>query len=388
MILSNKDVISDIQKLAKIGYWVYDFTTDKFDYSKELLNLFIGEECGENVEINDFLNIVHEGDRERVISLVFENKKAKVLKYNFQFRIKSTCQEYKYVRFDVFTKLNKGGDVTFLQGIVQDITELYKSQLELKINQERIDFAINAVGMGIWELSSNKKDLFWSDEAYCIFGYEPHTSSMNPEIVISHIFKSDQENLEAYFKSLRDGQVHSFTYRILSNDGRVKHIKDTAYCKKDEDGNIVNYVGYIQDITEQKLKEIKIVDRLEHLKFVAELAKLGYWEYFVDTQKLLVHELYSDSLDKKALGRNPSINDFLKLLEKDEKQKVITTVRTMSKTGEDTELIICLKKASGDVWLLIKGTCYYSNNHLLKIYGCIQDITERYFINKNLVLAK
>ena len=71
---------------------------------------------------------------------------------------------------------------------------------------------------------------------------------------------------------------------FAANDGFVKYIKDTSKCKKDSEGNILSYVGHIQDITEIKLKEREIIDSRERLRTAAELAKLGYWEYFVDTQ--------------------------------------------------------------------------------------------------------
>lgn len=640
--MSNADAISEIQKLAKIGYWTYDFKTAKFNYSRELMNLCLEEEYDANFNIEDFFNIVHEDDRGRVMTFIEESLDSERANNNIDFRINSSQKKYKYVKLVISKILDHDGNVSNLQGIVQEITELYESQKFLKINQDRIDFAIDTVGMGIWEwdiknditivspniykianlpdgyiinqkmwnaqileadrekvmnavyacvngeslkyncdyrykkpngeiiwLSStgaavsrdannvatnmigiifdvtkrklaeekliesenrlkvaqhltklgnwevnlednsvfwsdelyiiyglnkkihkpsldlllkhvykddlgclkenlqllynggkyiivykintedgklkyieeiayslrnssgkivkyigtiqditesklaeekirlseerlseaqriakignweaipSKKTFYWSDEAYRIFGYEVNEVEVSQEVIFSHMFKADQEKIAQYIESLKDGNVHSITYRILANDGKVKYIKDTSYCKKD--GNLLTYVGNIQDVTELELKQLEVVDSRERLKFAAGLAKLGYWEYYVDTQKLLVHELYSDSLDITVLGKNPTINDFLRLLEKEEKEKVVTAIRTMIKNGSDMEITICLKKSLGEVWLFIKGSCYYSNNNLLKLYGYLQDVTESHSINQDLIIAK
>jgi len=645
MIVSDRDTISEIQKLAKIGYWTYDFVSKKFQYSKELMDLCISETYIDGLELEDFFNLVDEDDIEKVKRIIRENKGLKTLNYEFEFKIKSsTCQD-KYAKVVVSKRLDETRKrIVIIQGILQDITELKKSQIELKKNKERLDFAIDTVGMGIWEwdikndisivspniykiadlpsdynisqkswssrihendrdrvrrsvfscvsgdsttydcdyrfvkpngdiiwvnsvgaavnratdntavrmigilfditerklavenlkisegrlmdaqrltklgnweVDLNSNTVYWSEEIYRIHGYKPgevqptselflshihpddlqyvkseistlsetgsyiivtrinthdgklkyieelaysvkdkegniikivgttqditesklaeqkiresemilketqkaakigswqldvesnridaseefyrlfgyscKTTDLPFDFIYSHVFDTDREKLEAYHDSLSDGKRHTVSYRILSNNGIVRNIKDTAISKLDINNKVVSYQGYIQDITEIKQKEQDVLDSRGRLRLAADLANLGYWEYFVDSQKLVVHELYTDALNADLFKGGSSINDFLNKLDNKEKQKVMTAIRTMIKNGKDCEIKVKISINCEDVWLQLKGSCYYANNNLIKLYGYVQDVTERHKSQEALIIAK
>lgn len=378
--------LKDAQQLTMLGNWEINLETNNVYWSDELYRIYETTPMENPGCTKVFLNQVHKEDVENV------RKNLEILhsggNYTIICRINTFKGKIKYIEEHAYSIRNSEGDIIKYIGTTQDVTENKMVDEKIRLSEQRLREAQRIAKIGTWELSADKKSMLWSSEVFNIFGYKPKEVVPTPDFVFSHIFKENHQGIIDFIEELKDDQVHNQTYKILSNDGRVKYIKDTASCKRDSNNEIVAYVGSMQDITELKLKEQQIVESRERLKRTAKLAKLGYWEYYVDTQKLVIHELYSDMLDKNALGYNPSINDFLKVLGKEDRLKVMTAIRTMIKYGKDDEITVCLKKETGDVWLSIKASCYYSNNHLLKLYGHVQDVTESHCVHLDLIEAK
>jgi len=76
-------------------------------------------------------------------------------------------------------------------------------------------------------------------------------------------------------------------YRIVTKDKKLKWIHDSTVIVRDENGQIVNFVGYLSDITELKEHELKLIDisRIDQLTkipnrlFLDEVLKKQYYRF-------------------------------------------------------------------------------------------------------------
>jgi len=99
------------------------------------------------------------------------------------------------------------------------------------------------------------------------------------EKVVEQIHPDDrQEYRESYRLRLGKGS-HEVEYRIFRKDGEIRHIKEVGIVIHDENGELREAVGLIQDVTEHANMRKNIEESAAKLKLAARTAKLGYWHY-------------------------------------------------------------------------------------------------------------
>jgi C4-dicarboxylate-specific signal transduction histidine kinase len=106
---------------------------------------------------------------------------------------------------------------------------------------------LSCTGSFGWNVSSKK--IFWSEESFRIFGYEP-TCTPTIDLVIERVYPEDLalvRNIIA--RASRDGTDWEAGRRLLMPDGEVKDVHVAARAGKDEIGNL-EFVGALIDVTE------------------------------------------------------------------------------------------------------------------------------------------
>ena len=106
-----------------------------------------------------------------------------------------------------------------------------------------------------------------------LLGYS-QSEFMNSKITYDQcIHKNDLQNVikevEDGSKSNKDFFKHA-PYRIVSKSGDIKWVIDYTVIIRDEENNITHYLGYINDITQEKLKE-KILSEQSKLASMGEM---------------------------------------------------------------------------------------------------------------------
>jgi len=106
-----------------------------------------------------------------------------------------------------------------------------------------------------WNVSSG--ELFWSEETFCILGYDQGTKP-TLELVFQRVHPEDlsfvQETID---RASRDGTDLNFEHRLLMPDGSVKHVHVVAHAIRNET-DAIEFVGASSDITAAKKAEDRI----------------------------------------------------------------------------------------------------------------------------------
>ena len=100
-----------------------------------------------------------------------------------------------------------------------------------------------------WKVSTG--ELFWSEETYRIYQYEPTMKPIIP-MVYQRVHPDDLDRMEETCKrAAREGKDYTHKFRAVMPDGSIKHIQIVAHSSRDTSGNL-EYVGSVMDVTEQK----------------------------------------------------------------------------------------------------------------------------------------
>src|SRR6202023_880372 len=98
---------------------------------------------------------------------------------------------------------------------------------------------------GSWALNMSSGELFWSQETYRIFGFDPaKTSASINEAFLQRIHPEDRPKIEEGLKAaaIRKGS-YGVDYRIVLPDSSIKHIHDVVYPVTSEAWDVVEPYG-------------------------------------------------------------------------------------------------------------------------------------------------
>ena len=126
--------------------------------------------------------------------------------------------------------------------------------------------------IGTWEWNKGSSKVEWSDMMYNILGYKPNSVTPSYELALSHVHEDDKykyiENLDN-IKSLKMSYNH--INKVVKKDMSIISVVWRAHCVKNKKGDIISWMGTLQDITkyinaEQNTLAKEIAEESDRLK--------------------------------------------------------------------------------------------------------------------------
>lgn len=132
--------------------------------------------------------------------------------------------------------------------------ERLKTELLVKMNESQ-----KLAMIGSWEWNLRTNDIWWSEETYRIFGVTPQDYVPSFEANGTFIHPDDFDRYGKVFEhSLKSGEQLNYDFRLITNDGRLKHCQAAGNCYYDDSGQPIRFIGTVMDITERKRAEKKL----------------------------------------------------------------------------------------------------------------------------------
>lgn len=126
--------------------------------------------------------------------------------------------------------------------------------------------------LGSWSWDILRNHLYWTDETYRLFGFQPGEVVPRHEDFLKLIHPDDRDLIE---KAVQSALVHGGydpEFRIIRKNGEERYVHSSGKTTFDENGNPVKMEGYVQDITEQKKAEARIKADLAALTQMHQLS--------------------------------------------------------------------------------------------------------------------
>ncbi|QWV95687.1 PAS domain S-box protein [Geomonas oryzisoli] len=161
-------------------------------------------------------------------------------------------------------------------GFAVDLTDQKRAEQALKKSEARLKLAVEATGLGIFDVNLQTGKGDWSDIAKRHYGLAPDVD-VELEMVLRLVHAEDRERLEQIVKDARSttgAGLYSAEYRTIAPDGKVRWLSMRARVSYDEYGAPLRLVGACLNITDSVLAQEALREEMtERVRAVEELRR-------------------------------------------------------------------------------------------------------------------
>ena len=104
-----------------------------------------------------------------------------------------------------------------------DVTEVVEVNEQLTMRNQQLEMAQRSGDFGIWEISVRDRRVFWSDEAFSLYGYPNSDTAPTLEMLTDLLAKEDADHLQSIFDGQAEpsrGMVFYHSSRGASSDAK------------------------------------------------------------------------------------------------------------------------------------------------------------------------
>jgi PAS domain S-box-containing protein len=249
--------LSKAQELAGLGYWEWDIVNNVRQWSDEVFEMFGFEPCSVVPSQAFFINRIHPEDRASVEDLVQRCLSGQAAYKNFEYRVLWPNGEVHHLLSSGQVSRDAFGNPVMMAGVVLNITKVKRTELALKESEIRLREAQRIAKLGSWDWDVVADKLYWSDQHFLTFGFEPQAFVPSYERFMTCIHPDDRDSCEKATRLSLEEDVpyENIEFRIVRPDGEIRHILCFGELTRDEQGQPVRMVGTNFDITERRRAE-------------------------------------------------------------------------------------------------------------------------------------
>ncbi|MBA4072691.1 MAG: hybrid sensor histidine kinase/response regulator [Gemmatimonas sp.] len=178
-------------------------------------------------------------------------------------------------------------------------------------------------------------------------------------------------------RALTDGQPVQAEARVRRFDGEWRDMVVRATPVLGPEGWILEWVGTCTDVTARRVAERQVHHLNQLLSMSARLARIGGWEYNVETASLVwTHEVFA--IHELEAQVQPSVAEAIAFYAPEVRSVISAAVHAAIDIGKpfDLELPLCTARGRR-LRVRVLGAAEQVHGRTRRVYGAMQDVTER-----------
>lgn len=387
LLVNFKDLLERSNYVAKIGSWEINIPDHTVTWSKSMHNI-LKTKHGFVPNFNESIDFFTSSAEEKEL---LKSSLNRGLMEGINFDIETLAKTYgtkrKWIRIIGISEF-VDGKCQRLYGLIQDITDIKKAQLDIAMKEEQWRTTFNHAKAGMALINFNGRADNVNHSLCEIFGYSIQEMQ---EIGIEQISLS--EDLEYNINLMNDlihGRIDNFTddFRFLKKNGDVIWANVSVSAVKNDYQEFTHIVAQVVDITESKTNQLLLKKSQESLDRSNKVAKIGSWEMDPITKKL-----YWNKNLRRLLGNTETtprnFNEFITGFAQEKNQAQLSSLMQEAlDNGIDFNIEIPLKTATGIRWMRLVGRSDFQDGTCRMVHGLIQDIDDFKKAQQEIVLRE
>ena len=125
--------------------------------------------------------------------------------------------------------------------------------------------------VGSWAVNVSPREIvFWSQEHYRIFGFDPEAGIPPLQTALGRIHPEDRHKADpAFERAIREERDFASDFRIVLPDGTIKYCHSIGHPVVNESGELIEFIGTVMDVTESKRAEKELLHSFDQLRALA-----------------------------------------------------------------------------------------------------------------------
>lgn len=263
ILVQNTARLTNAQRIAQLGSWVWDPVTDNFHGSAETFKIMGLEINPPHFSLADFLLAIDHCDRELVTTGLKKAHKSSAT-CTLEFRLRRPDAMIRVVRLQAYQDETVPYEIPMVTGTIQDLTEMQQVEDRLQMLKKAIDCLPIDTGITISDVHG--KIIYSNSVDAAMHGYAPD------ELIGKEARIMAPQSLEKAFppwKLRKFGLWQRESLNIRKN-GEVFPVQLSSIAVRSAQGRCIGVVTACEDITSRKDSEKQI----EHLAYYDTLTGL------------------------------------------------------------------------------------------------------------------
>ncbi|MCU7552726.1 PAS domain S-box protein [Chitinophagaceae bacterium LB-8] len=253
------------------------------------------------------------------------------------------------------------------------------SEFFINIDQERLQKALEASEIGIWEFNPITKAIIWSKKCYDLFGFDTG-QLIDLDSFISGLHPDDKERavqmLDDALHQVNGGHIN-MEYRIVNARNKLIYwVRATGKAYFNENGQANRLIGILTDITQEKGIQARANEKERLMKDISDSAPVALWITDENGQCFFKNKTWHDWTglsDGELLGYG-----WMDAMFPDEKVLLLKNLQNAIATQSFFTADFHLVHKNGNIrWCLANGRPRYTEDgKFIGLAGSCVDITE------------
>jgi PAS domain S-box-containing protein len=241
-------LLSEAERIVHMGSWVWNVATNEVRWSDELYRILGYDPATETASFERFFARIHPDDLKRV-QAASARSVASGVNERVEFRAVRPDGSVRHLMLDAALLVDGSGQLQRSVGAALDVTEQREVERELKRTARLLSDAQRIGKMGSFELTMNPARQSWSEELYRILEVDP-SEPPSLELFVQRLHVDDRQRVQHLIdRSLQSGATQPSRARIVSSDGKLRHVTMMAVPTRDQYGNLLAIRGTVTDVT-------------------------------------------------------------------------------------------------------------------------------------------
>ncbi|CAN5310015.1 PAS domain-containing protein [soil metagenome] len=377
-----------LEAASGVGTWDWDIVADRV-YADARYAAFHGvtpERAAQGAPLSEYSRALHPDDFERLLKSG-RTHLSTTSDFLEEYRLRHADGSVRWVQTRGRVERDAKGWAVRHRGVMVDITERKRIEAALEATEADLRIAVEAAGLGRWDLNPSTCERYWDPRCREIFGL-PEDQNTATEIFARLVHPDDYPRLREAIRLATDpashpGSDHVFNqeYRIFrETDGAPRWI-ETFGRAFFESGRCVRFVGVASDVTDRKDAAARVLVQEATMAMAIDAALVGTWDFDPRDRSLIASE-HGREMFGVAPGTPAGVDDFYAQMHPDDREAVRTVlVASMDATLRspiEVEFRTIGRDDRAERWISAKGRGVFDEaGTCVRVVGATVDITER-----------
>jgi two-component system sensor histidine kinase/response regulator len=386
----NEMRLREAQRLARVGSWSWDISSDSFTWSEELYNIAGRDPTLPAPSFADHVGLYSDESWQR-LELAMENAVFYGTPYEVELQLIRPDGPQRSIISRGEAARDQAGKVVQLFGTVQDVTDLKQARLSIEQISTRLQIATRASGIGIWDWDVVSNSLIWDEVMLRLYGLERNQFSGTFYAWQTAIHSEDRDRVTRKIEEiLKSGGELDSTFRINRPNREVRHIRIHGVVHRDPAGAALRMVGTNWDITERVAAEEALQFSRDRFELAARGAVDGIWDWNVVTGEDYFSSRFCELLGYKKNELPARIATWESLLHPSDREHSAKCIREHFEWRVPFDVEYRLRTKAGVYrWFRACGQAKWdANGKPIRMAGSLTDITDRKAAEAELIAAR